>query len=168
MRLRESLYLSAMVLLLCGGAALAYHWAVTERRDREAGRAREEMIAGIDREWAEFQPVADAANTFLVSLDVDNGGPPQLTLTTDAFQARHRAAGGVFRLILPDDGLIGIAHPGGPSFNELWTGSVGGGAVAYRGDVLRVGGGVRGSYTIALVRDLATGRWLVDAFSVSV
>jgi hypothetical protein len=169
MRTRESVGLAAAAVLLGGGALLAYHLAVTDRRDREAARAREEMIAAIDRERADLQPAVLAANEFLGSLggdDVYNGRPSQLTLTSAAFQARHQATGSVLRLTRPDGELFGAPNQDGPSFSDRWAGSVGGGALTYRGDVFR-DGKVRGSYTIALVRDGATGRWKVDAFAVS-
>jgi len=167
MRRRDALGLTAAVLLLGGGAVLAYHLAVTDRRDREAARAREEMIAAIDRDRVALQPVVFAANDFLGTLDGDDDGrPAQLALTTAAFQARHRAAGGVLRVPLPDGTFFHTPNQDGPPYSDRWDGSVGGGTLTYRGDVVREGT-VRGGYTIALVRDPAAGRWRVDAFSVS-
>lgn len=166
MRTRESLGLTAAVLLLGGAAALAYYFAVTARRDAEAARAREEMIAAVDRERAALQPVALAANTFLVTLGGDDGVPRQTALTTPAFQARHQATGGVLRIPRRDGEVFGAPSHDAPSYSDRWTGSLDGGMLTCRGDVF-CDGVVKRSYTVTLLRDRATGRWLVDEFSLA-
>jgi hypothetical protein len=164
-RNRERLCLAGLAVALVCGLWAIYRHAISTRREQEAIEENARLVAAASRARVDMQPVVGVTLDFFMGLDREDDDR-QPGLTTDAFRARHRGTGGILRLRLPDRMMFGAVDQDGPLFCDRWSGSLAGGELAYRGDVLR-DGVVSGSYTIALVRNNATGRWQVDAFTLS-
>jgi hypothetical protein len=163
-RKRERLYSVGLAVVLVCGVLVTFLDTLSNRDEQAAVEANARHAAAFTRSRVEMEPVAFLAGDFLMGLDREDD--KQLKLTTDVFRARHSATGGVLRLRLPDGKVFGAIDQEGPSFSDRWRGSLGGGRLEFRGDVLK-DGAASGNYTITVVRNLATGRWAVDAFTLS-